>query len=132
MQHQNNPQVGSRQDNNQRGNAQQGHSGPVGTKVGEPTGSGTVHSTKIHDVPKSITASDIFRENNTDLDKVLPTEIISDLRKRCTHVDIVASKYKLFFVKYTPERTLCQRCYLVQVNIEATLEMNKDNIDIDS
>ena len=65
-------------------------------------------------------------------DKAPPTEIISDPEKGCTHADIVASKHKLFFIKCTPDHKIQQRWYLVQVNLEATLEINKERTDIDS
>ena len=83
-----------------------------------------------HDIPESTTTSDIYKENNTDPDKAPPTEIISNPEKGCTRADIVVSKHKLFFIKYTPDHTLRQRWYSVQVDLEATLEMNKDRIDI--
>ena len=85
-----------------------------------------------HTTPKLPSITDIFKEFNTDMTNIPPIEVISHENNECKHVDIVASQSKLFFIKYTPENTLRQRWYLVQVDLEATLELNKDDPTRDS
>ena len=85
-----------------------------------------------HNIPQTVTALDIFKEHDTDVTNLPPTEMISEDGDRCTHDDIHASKHKLFFIRYTPAHTLRQRWYLAQVDLESTLDLNKDKGDIDS
>ena len=40
------------------------------------------------------------------------------------HEDIIQSKDKLFFIKFTPDRTMRPRWYLVQVDLQSTEEIN--------
>ena len=52
-----------------------------------------------HEISKSVTAMDIFKEYDTDTSNIPPTEIVSQNCYKCTHEDIIASKHKLFFVR---------------------------------
>ena len=74
---------------------------------------------------------DIFKEFETDMTKIPPIEVIPHENNECTHVNTLALQSKLFFIKYTPENTLRQRWYLMQVDLEATLEVNRDDADRD-
>ena len=74
---------------------------------------------------------DIFKEFETDITNIPPIEIISHESNGCKHANILASQSKLFFIKYTLENTLRQRWYLMQVDLEATLEVNRDDADRD-
>ena len=87
---------------------------------------------ELHDNFKSVTAIDIFKECKTDTSNIPPTETLTQDRHKCTHDEIIASKHKLFFIRYTPEHTLRQRWYLVQVDMDASLEMNKDKASMES
>ena len=53
---------------------------------------------ETHDVPQSVPTIELFKECDTDISNVPPTEIISDNGNKCTHEDILASKHKLFFI----------------------------------
>ena len=44
--------------------------------------------------------------------------------KKVLHNDILQSKYKLFFIDYTAQRTLRELWYLVQVKLASTPESN--------
>ena len=70
-----------------------------------------------HEIPQHVPAADLFKESETAITKLPPTEIIPKDSNICTKEDILASKHKLFFIKYTPEHTLRQRWYLVQVDL---------------
>ena len=59
-------------------------------------------------------------------------EVIPHENNECKHANIVASQSKLFFIKYTPENTLRHCWYLVQVDLKATLVLNKDDLTRDS
>ena len=76
--------------------------------------------------------TDIFKVFNTDMTDISLIEVLSHENNECKHDDIVALQSKLFFIKYTPENTLRQRWYLVQVDLVATLEENKDDPARDS
>ena len=91
-----------------------------------------VMALNTHEIPERVSVTEIFNENGTDLDNVPPIEVTTVHKERCTHADIMNSKHKLFFIKYTPEQTLRQRWYLIQVDLETTLELNKDSTNIDS
>ena len=75
---------------------------------------------------------DIFKEFETDITNIPPIEIISHESNGCKHANILASQSKLFFIKYTLENTLRQRWYLLQVYLETTLKVNKDDSARDS
>ena len=60
-----------------------------------------------------------------------PIEVIPHENNEFKHADIVASQSKLFFIKYTPKNTLRQRWYLAQVDLQPTLELNKDDLTIE-
>ena len=87
---------------------------------------------KSHTAPKNLTVTEIFEEFKTDMTNIPPAEIITQERNGCTHAHIIASQSKLFFIKYTTENTILQRWCLVQVDLEATSEINKDDSAIDS
>ena len=76
--------------------------------------------------------TDVFKEFDTDMTNIPPIEVIPHENNECKHIDIVASQSKLFFIKYTPESTLRQRWYVMQIELEATLELNKDDSTRDS
>ena len=80
-----------------------------------------------HATSKLPSMTDIFKEFKTDMTNIYPIEVIPHENNKCKHTDIVSSQSKLFFIKYTPENTLRQRWYLVSVDLEATLEFNKDD-----
>ena len=80
-----------------------------------------------HATPKLPSITDIFKEFKTNMTNIPPIEVIPHESNECKHTDIVVSQSKLFFIKYTPDNALCQRWYLVQVDRESTLELNKDN-----
>ena len=82
--------------------------------------------------PKLPSMIDIFKEFKTDMTNIPPIEVIHHENNECKHADIISSQSKLFFIKHTPENTLRQRWYLVQVDLEATLELNKDDLARDS
>ena len=81
---------------------------------------------KPHVTPNIPTVIDIFKEFETEMTNIFPIEVIPHESNGCKHVDILASQSKLFFIKYTPEHTLRQRLYLLQVDLAAALEENKD------
>ena len=76
-------------------------------------------------MPKISTVTEICAEFRTDMGKLPPIELISHEKDGCKHSDIIASKSKLFFIKYTPDHTLCQCWYLVQVVFKTILKTNK-------
>ena len=55
-----------------------------------------------HDIPKPPTVNKICQEFDTGVDNLPPTELIQITRYGCNHNDILASKLKFFFIKYTP------------------------------
>ena len=71
--------------------------------------------------------TDIFKEFKTDMTNIPPIEVIPHENNECKHTDIVSSQSKLFYIKYTPKNIVRQCWYLVQVDLEATLELNKDD-----
>ena len=79
-----------------------------------------------HELPVTPTTEEICREFDTNIDSLPPTELISHKRDGCKHKHIVASKSNIFFIKYTPEHTLHQRWYLIQVDLKTSLELIKD------
>ena len=76
--------------------------------------------------------TDIFKVFNTDMTDIPLIEVLSHENSECKHADIVASQSKLLFIKYIPENILRQHWYLVQVDLEATLVSNKDDLNRDS
>jgi len=74
--------------------------------------------------PIIISAAQLFEESGN----VMPTTeiMISPSETSCRHDNIASSKDKLFFIKYTLDRTMCSRWYLVQIDIESTMEVNPD------
>jgi len=74
--------------------------------------------------PIIIPAAQLFEESGN----VMPaTEImILPSESSCRHNNIASSKDKLFYIKYTPDQTMRSRWYLVQIDIESTMEVNPD------
>ena len=85
-----------------------------------------------HATPRLPSAIDIFKEFETDMTNIPPIEVIPHENSGCKHADIVASQSKFFLIKCTSENTLRQCWYLVQVDIDATMELNKDDPTRDS
>ena len=67
-----------------------------------------------------------------DVDHSPPIEIESTGKIGYLHADIENSESKLLSVKYIPENTLCKRWYLIQVDLDATMELNANTASIES
>ena len=76
--------------------------------------------------PKLHSVTYIFKEFETEMTNVPTIEVISHDNNGCKNTDIVPSQSNLFFIKYTPDNTQRQCWYLVQIDLEAPLELNKD------
>ena len=67
-------------------------------------------------------ATSLFEDSKTPLPK-----IEEDI---CTSLDIFSDTVdlnnKLFFIQFTPEGTMRRRWYLIQIDIESTMEVNPD------
>ena len=87
---------------------------------------------RSHDAPKLPSVTDIYKAFENDMTNILLIKVIPHENNGYKHADIIASQSKLFFIKYTPENTLRQRWFLVQVDLKATLEWNKDSPTRDS
>ena len=75
--------------------------------------------------------TDIFKEFKTDMTNIPQIEVILHENDECKHTDIVSSQSKLFYIQYTPKNIVCQCWYIVQVDLEATLVLNKDDLTRD-
>ena len=79
--------------------------------------------------PTPATLSNI--DKYTDLATCPPTETLYHSNTGCTHADEMTSNSKLFFFKYTTDITLQERWYLIQVDLDATMDINVENNTID-
>ena len=77
----------------------------------------TEHENKI-----MLPAEQLFRESGNAMPPTEDTNATQPLTNE--HEDIMASKDKLFFIKFTPDRTMRPRWYLIQVDIQSTEEVN--------
>ena len=82
-------------------------------------------SLKEHNIKSCIPpAASLFKDYNTPIPE-LETAICTSLDDLSDTVNI---SDKLFFIQYTPEGTMRRRWYLIQVDMESTLEANPDFI----
>ena len=65
--------------------------------------------------------TELFQESGNDLPLFKDTELQS---KFVLQNEILQSKDRLFLIKYTPQRTLRARWYLVQIYLASTSESN--------
>ena len=76
--------------------------------------------------PTLPSVSDIFKDFKTNMTNIPPIELIYHNDNRCKHTNTVALQSKLFFNKTTLDNTLRQRWYLMHIDLDDTLELNKD------
>ena len=75
------------------------------------------HNDKIE-----LPAVQLFEESGN----IMPAteDMTTTTEPNCEHTVIDSSKDKLFFIKFTPERTMRPRWYLIQVDMQSTEEIN--------
>ena len=77
---------------------------------------------KLHqDEPKIMSMIELFQKYGNDLPLLKEKEIKS---KCASQNDIIQSKQKLFIIKYTPQKTLRERCYIFQVDLPSTSQLS--------
>ena len=77
---------------------------------------------KFHqDEPKIMSMIELFQKYGNDLPLLKEKEIKS---KCASQNDIIQSKQKLFIIKYTPQKTLRERCYIFQVDLPSTSQLS--------
>jgi hypothetical protein len=93
-------------------------------KVDQPISTLDAAAFEDHVIPIMPSAEELFVESGT---LFAPPEIVEHIDTlNVTHDSIQASRDKLFFIRYTPAGTMRPRWFLVQVDIESTVEINPE------